>query len=108
MVDKTLDQGLSEKNIILRFKSTRIWPLDPKAMDEVTRPNSLYMVLNQTKEEQNHDHQSNREEYGKMEWAKQNVTEELINITSTTKLQLMNLCLIMWLKINLGIMWTCL
>jgi hypothetical protein len=37
-VDKALDQTLSRKNIISRFKSTRIWPLDPKPMDERTSP----------------------------------------------------------------------
>jgi len=33
-VDKALNQTLSRKNIISRFKSTRIWPPDLKAMDE--------------------------------------------------------------------------
>jgi hypothetical protein len=46
-VDKALDQALSRKNIILGFKSTRIWPLDPKAMDERIRPILLlYIVVN--------------------------------------------------------------
>jgi hypothetical protein len=44
-----------------------------------------------------------------MEWAKKkNAQEKLINMASTIKLQFMNLCLILWFKINLGIMWTCL
>jgi hypothetical protein len=30
-VDKTLDKTLSRKNIILGFKTTRIWPLDPQS-----------------------------------------------------------------------------
>jgi hypothetical protein len=77
-------------------------------MDEITRPSSLYIILNQIRKEQDHDYQSNQKEDKEMEWAKQNATKKLINITSTTKLQLMNLCLIMWFKINLGIMWTCL
>jgi hypothetical protein len=90
-VDKTLDQTLSRKNIISRFKSTRIWPLDLKAMDEITIPSRLYTILNQTKEEQNHDYQSNQEEDGEMEWAKQNVMKKRINIPPTAELQFMNL-----------------
>ncbi len=43
--------------------------LDPKAMDEIIGPNSLYIVMNQTKEEQNDDYQSNQKEDGDMEWA---------------------------------------
>jgi hypothetical protein len=44
-MDKTLNQTLSRKNIILRFKSTRIWPLDLKAMDDRTRLNNLYTIV---------------------------------------------------------------
>jgi hypothetical protein len=79
-VDKTLDQALSRKNIISKFKSTRIWPLDHKTMDEIIRLSSLYTILNQTREEQDHDYQSNQEEDGEMEWAKQNGTKKLNNI----------------------------
>ncbi len=44
-----------------------------------------------------------------MEWAKQNVVEELINIASIVKPTIYaNLCLIVWFKINLSIMSTCL
>jgi hypothetical protein len=49
-VDKALDQALSGNNIISGFKSTRFWPLDPKAMDERTKPRSLYILVNHIKE----------------------------------------------------------
>jgi hypothetical protein len=45
-VDNTLDQAFSRKNIISRFKSIGIWPLDPKVMDERTRHSSWYIVVN--------------------------------------------------------------
>jgi len=32
-VEKALDSTLLRKNIMLRFKGTRIWPFNPKAMD---------------------------------------------------------------------------
>jgi hypothetical protein len=54
-------------------------------MDERTWPNNLYIVVNQIKEEQNDDYQSNQKEDGEMEWVEQNVVEELIHIASITK-----------------------
>jgi hypothetical protein len=32
-VDRTFNQSLSKQNIKARFKTTRIWPLNPRAMD---------------------------------------------------------------------------
>jgi hypothetical protein len=43
-VDKTLDQSLSKKNILNAFKAIGVWPLNPKAMDDKTRPSSLYIT----------------------------------------------------------------
>jgi len=51
-------------------------------MDDVTRSNSLYIILNQTKEEQDHDYQSNQYEDWEMEWAKLNGTKVLIRTTT--------------------------
>ncbi len=54
-------------------------------MDESTWPNSLNAIVNQTRKEQNVDYQSNQKEDGEMEWAKQDVAKELININSIAK-----------------------
>ncbi len=69
-MNKALDQAFSRKNIISGFKNTGIWLLNPKAMDERTRPSSLYTLMNQTRKDQDDDYQSNQEEDGEMEWAK--------------------------------------
>jgi len=45
-VDKTLDQTFLRKNVISGFKSTRIWLLDPKVMDEIMKLSSLYTIVN--------------------------------------------------------------
>jgi hypothetical protein len=45
-VNNILDQALSRKNIISRFKNIGIWPLDLKAMDERTMHSNLYIVVN--------------------------------------------------------------
>jgi len=42
--DKKLHLALTRKNIMSRFKGTRIWPLSPKAMDSKTSPNTLYTL----------------------------------------------------------------
>ncbi len=46
-----------------RFKGTWIWPLNPKAMEEETSLNTLYTLVNQTREEDDDDeYHSNEEE----------------------------------------------
>jgi hypothetical protein len=57
-VEKSLDQVLIKTNIMAWFKTTRIWLLNPNAMDEKTNPNSLYTIINVNMEEDN-DHISN-------------------------------------------------
>jgi len=42
--DKALHLTFTRKNIMSRFKGTRIWPLNPKAMDSKTSPNTLYTL----------------------------------------------------------------
>jgi len=44
-VDKALDQTFTRKNIISRFKATRIWPFNPRTMDHKTSLSTLYNVL---------------------------------------------------------------
>ncbi len=43
-VDKALNQTLSQKNTMNRFKTIGIRPLDPKAMNHKTRPCDAYIV----------------------------------------------------------------
>jgi hypothetical protein len=69
-VDKTLHQTFLRKNIILGFKSIRIWLLDLKVTYERTRFSNLYIIVNKTREEQDTDYKSNQGKDGEMEWAK--------------------------------------
>jgi len=41
-VNKALDLALSKRNIKSGFQVTRIWSLNPKAMDGRTKPSELY------------------------------------------------------------------
>jgi hypothetical protein len=65
-VDKALDQTLTKKNIISRFKVIGIQPLNLKAMEEKTRLSSLYITVNGSKEEG--DDKTSNEEYQDMQW----------------------------------------
>jgi hypothetical protein len=43
-MDRTLNQSLSKQNIKARFKTTGIWPLNPRAMANRSRPNKLSII----------------------------------------------------------------
>ncbi len=43
-VDKTLDLAFTRQNIMSRFKGTRIWPFNFKAMDSKTSPSILHTL----------------------------------------------------------------
>jgi len=45
-VEKSINQSLTEKNIILRFKVGGIWQLNLGAMHEKIIPSNLYLVNN--------------------------------------------------------------
>jgi hypothetical protein len=56
--------NILKKKIILGFKSTGIYPC--WTLKQWTRPNSLYIIVNQTKQEDD-DYQSNQKEDGQMD-----------------------------------------
>ncbi len=45
-VNKALHLALIRKNIMSRFKGTRIWPFNPRAMDSKFGLNIMYTLLN--------------------------------------------------------------
>jgi hypothetical protein len=51
-VDSTMDQSLTRKNIMLRFKGIRIWPFNPKATNAKIGLHIIYTLQNQVKEEE--------------------------------------------------------
>jgi hypothetical protein len=51
-VDKALDLTFTRQNIMLGFKDTRIWPLNPRAMDSKIDLSILYILQNQAREEE--------------------------------------------------------
>ncbi len=77
---KALDLRLTRKNIMSGFKGTRIWPLNPKAMDSKTSLHTLYTLQNQATVEKELE-----QEDGEQDWIEHTATNELINIGSTTE-----------------------
>jgi hypothetical protein len=51
-VDKTVNLTLIKNKIISRFKGTRIWPFNPRAMDSKIGLRILYTFQNQAKEKE--------------------------------------------------------
>ncbi len=49
-VDKAFHQAFTRKNIMSRLKNTRIWPINPRAMEEKINPSILYTLMNQIRE----------------------------------------------------------
>ncbi len=45
-VEKALNQSMTKKNILSRFRLARIWPLNPTIMHGKTNLNGLYIVDN--------------------------------------------------------------
>jgi hypothetical protein len=69
-----------------RFKGTRIWPFNPRAMDSKTSPSTLYTLLNKAKEEK-----KPKQEDGEQDWIEHIVVDEFINIGSITKIPIVSL-----------------
>ncbi len=44
-VKKALDYFLSQKTIKNGFRAIKIWPFNPQAMDDKTKPNEVYAIL---------------------------------------------------------------
>jgi hypothetical protein len=62
---------------MLRFKGTRIWPFNPKAMDSKIGPSTIYTLQNLVKEEK-----ESEQEDGEQEWTEHIAAEEFVDISS--------------------------
>jgi len=82
-VDSALNQSLSKQNIKARFITTRIWPLNPRAMDNRSRPNRLYTSKSNLDILNDEDGQLEGVVDGS-QWGEDSVATELINIATTS------------------------
>jgi hypothetical protein len=82
-VEKSIDQSLTKKDIILGFKVGGIWQLNLGTMHEKTILSSLHLVNNTHKEEvvDSISNKEDEEEDNDIQWGKQYATTKLINIT---------------------------
>jgi hypothetical protein len=80
-VDRTLNQSLSKENIKAGFKTTRIWPLNPRAMDNQSRPSELYTIESEL-DISNHEDGKSEGEVNGSQWGEDKVIVKLINIVT--------------------------
>ncbi len=80
-MDRALNQSLSKQNIKTKFKTTWIWPLHPKVMDNPIKPNELYIIESDLDISHDEDGQSKGVVYGS-QWGKDRNVAKLINITT--------------------------
>jgi len=80
-VNKVLDIFLTQQNIKSGFMVTRIWPFNPKVMDEKTRLNEVYTTIIIHILYQNND--SSTELANDInQWGEGGVSTQLLNITT--------------------------
>ncbi len=60
-VNQALKQSFIKQNIKYRFKITCIWPLNPKAMDNKTKPSKVYTTTNVSNVGNEEDYTTNEE-----------------------------------------------
>ncbi len=62
LVDKSLNQSLIKQNIKVGFKWTKIWPFNPKAIENKTHPTNIYIVGDSNGDQGGEDHYSLNEQ----------------------------------------------
>jgi hypothetical protein len=81
-MDRTLNQSLSKQNIKVGFKTTWIWALNLRAMDNRSEPNKLYTIESNLNISNHEDGQSEGVIDGS-QWGENKVIVYLINIVTT-------------------------
>jgi hypothetical protein len=69
------------KNIKYGFKTTWIWPLNPKAMDNKIRPLKVYIVVNLKNARSEKNYTTNEEVENNPQWGKEFATAKFLYIT---------------------------
>jgi len=75
---------LSQKNIKNGFNVTRIWPFNPKAMDERIKPSEFYATNRNNTSNEDNEENSNEEINDIKGRGEDVIVVELINIAATT------------------------
>ncbi len=81
-VDQALEQSLSTKNIKSKFRSTSIWPINPKVMDSNTKPLKVYTTIiniNNVRSEENYT--TKEETVNNQQWGEDFATAKLLHIS---------------------------
>jgi hypothetical protein len=81
-VDRTFNQSLPKQNIKAGFKTTWIWPLNLKVMDNRSEPSKLYTIESNLNISNDEDGQSEGVIDGS-QWGENKIIVDLINIVTT-------------------------
>ncbi len=83
-VNKELNVVLSKRNIKNGFNATRIWPFNPKAMDETIKPSEFYAATRNNASNEDNEENSNEAINDIKGRGENGIATELINIATTT------------------------
>jgi len=85
-VNHAIDQSLTKKNMKVGFKATSIWPFNPKAMDNKTRPLEIYTTKNINHGNDQEDYTSDEQiDYNKtQQWKEEFTIVEPFHIAKTS------------------------
>jgi hypothetical protein len=87
---KALDQSLIKKNVKVGFKVTKIWPFNPKAMNE---KKNQHLHNNEFKYEEGEDHYTSKDEAShNQQEEKEYIVIKLLNITRIVEESTINYC----------------
>jgi hypothetical protein len=66
-----------------KFGFTRIWPLNPKAMDNKTRPSKVYIELNLNNVRNEEEYTTENEAENNPQWGEESIITKLLHIVET-------------------------
>jgi hypothetical protein len=72
-----------KKHIKYRFRFIRIWPLNPKVMDNKTKPSEVYIVVNFNNARNEKEYIIKNEVKNNLQWGEESTTIEFLHMVET-------------------------
>jgi len=81
--DEAIEQSFTKKNTRSRFRTTKMWPLNPKVMDNKTRPSKVYIVVNLNNARSEKEYTIENEVKNNPYWGNKYVVAEFLHMIET-------------------------
>ncbi len=78
-VDQVLEQPFTKKTLF-GFRVMRIWPLNPKAMDNKTKPLKVYTITNMNNARNENDYTTKEEVENNSQWGEESIITKVFHI----------------------------